>query len=56
LLASETAVARARAGQIAILRDLDLRQVATADGCRSMIEWVASVSMFPIPSQVNCYS
>jgi hypothetical protein len=42
LLASELVVARERARQIAILRALDLRQVAIADGCRSMVEWVAS--------------
>ena len=42
LLASEIVVARERARQIAILRALDLRQVAIADGCRSMVEWVAS--------------
>ncbi|HUP15452.1 MAG TPA: HNH endonuclease signature motif containing protein [Acidimicrobiia bacterium] len=42
LLASEMVVARERARQIAIVRNLDFRQVAIADGCRSMVEWVAS--------------
>jgi hypothetical protein len=42
LLASEMVVAKERACQAAIVRDLDSRQVAIADGCRSMVEWVAS--------------
>lgn len=42
LLGSERVVARERAHQVAIIRSLDSRQVATADGCRSMVEWVAS--------------
>ncbi len=30
------------AGQLELLRGLDLGQVATADGSRNMVEWVAS--------------
>ena len=35
-------MARERGHQVAIVRSLDSRQVAIADGCRSMVEWVAS--------------
>jgi len=41
LLEAEAAVARLRAIQMAALAQLDARQVATADGCRSMVEWTA---------------
>jgi Domain of unknown function (DUF222)/HNH endonuclease len=42
LLRSESIVARVRAGQLETLRRLDLGQVASADGSRTMVEWVAS--------------
>ncbi|NIA25034.1 MAG: DUF222 domain-containing protein [Gammaproteobacteria bacterium] len=42
LLATEAVIARGRAVQIAVLAELDRRQVSTADGCRSMVEWTAS--------------
>jgi hypothetical protein len=41
LLRSEAAVARVRAAQIAVLAEMDRRQVASADGCRTFREWVA---------------
>jgi hypothetical protein len=41
LLRSEAAVARVRAAQIAVLVEMDRRQVASADGCRTFREWVA---------------
>ncbi len=42
LAASEAAIARHRALQVAVLSDLDVRQVAHLDGSRSMTEWVAA--------------
>ena len=42
LLAPQAVVSRERARQTSFLRELDLGQVATADGSRSMVEWVAS--------------
>jgi hypothetical protein len=42
LAADEAERARLAAVDLAILEELDARQVATADGCRSMSEWVAS--------------
>ena len=41
LVRAETAVARARAAQLTVLGEIDRRQVATGDGCRSLAEWVA---------------
>jgi 5-methylcytosine-specific restriction endonuclease McrA len=40
LLMLESAVAVARAEQAVIVAELDRRQVPTADGCRSMAEWL----------------
>ncbi|NIA25499.1 MAG: hypothetical protein GWP04_07995 [Gammaproteobacteria bacterium] len=42
LLASEAVIARERARQMTVLAELDRRQVALMDGCRSMTEWTAS--------------
>jgi len=41
LLDNEAIVARARAEQMSLLRELNRRQVATRDGHRSLKEWVA---------------
>ena len=38
---SESVIARERANQMSLLRELDRRQVATRDGHRSLKEWVA---------------
>ena len=40
--ADEKSIARLRARQLALLEELDVRQVATADGSRSLSEWAAS--------------
>ena len=42
LVRSESIVARVRAGQLELLRRLDLGQVATTDASRTMVDWVAS--------------
>ena len=42
LLASHQVHGQVWAGQLETLRRLDLGQVATADGSRTMVEWVAS--------------
>jgi HNH endonuclease len=42
LLRCEVLVSRERVCQLELLRRLDLGQVATADGSRTMVEWVAS--------------
>lgn len=42
LVADEAAVAQLKARQMALLEELDVRQVATADGSRSLSEWVAA--------------
>ncbi|MFQ5522663.1 MAG: hypothetical protein ACE5F5_03690, partial [Acidimicrobiia bacterium] len=42
LVSDEELVARLRARQLEILEELDRRQIATADGSRSMAEWVAA--------------
>ncbi len=42
LLAYERTIARCRAQQLDLIRRLDAAQVATADGCRTMAEWVAA--------------
>jgi hypothetical protein len=42
LLADEAKRSRLAAKDLAILEELDARQVATSDGCRSMSEWIAS--------------
>lgn len=42
LVADERLVARLRARQISALAELDVRQVASADGSRSLGEWAAS--------------
>lgn len=42
LLRSEAVIASERARQVAVLRSLESLQVAIADGCRSINEWVAS--------------
>ncbi len=41
LLDNEVIVARARATQMSLLRELDRRQVAMRDGHRSLQEWAA---------------
>ncbi len=41
LLAEEKSIARSRARQMQLLRLADAMQLATADGCKSMAEWVA---------------
>jgi hypothetical protein len=41
LLADEEAIAAAHARQLEVLEELDRRQVASGDGCRSLGEWVA---------------
>jgi len=42
LVASEGRISSERAHQMALLSELDHRQVATGDGCRSLHEWTAS--------------
>ena len=42
LIADERQIGRLRARQMAVLEQLDVRQVATSDGSRSLREWVAS--------------
>lgn len=37
---AESAVGRIRTAQMRALREVDRRQTPTADGCRSLIEWV----------------
>ncbi len=41
LIASERLIGRIRSEQMRMISELDLQQVATADGCRSMAEWLA---------------
>jgi len=41
LLHGETEIARIRATQMVLLREVDRRQAPTAAGCRSLREWVA---------------
>ena len=41
LLRSECVIARERASQMVLLREVDRRQGALAAGCRSLGEWVA---------------
>jgi hypothetical protein len=40
LLHGEAAIARIRAAQMALLREVDRRQAPIADGCRTLTEWV----------------
>ena len=42
LMTDEQSIAQLRARQMAVLEELDVRQIATADGSRSLSEWVAS--------------
>src|SRR3990172_9025638 len=42
LVRFESVVGSARAAQMALLSELDHRQVAIGDGCRSLHEWTAS--------------
>ena len=42
LVASEGRISSERAAQMALLSELDHRQVAIGDGCRSLHEWTAS--------------
>ncbi|MBW3666500.1 MAG: DUF222 domain-containing protein, partial [Actinobacteria bacterium] len=42
LAASQELQSRLRADDLEVLEELDRRQVATADGCKSMSEWVAT--------------
>ncbi len=41
LVETEARIGQARAAQIAVLAELDRRQVPTGDGCRTLAEWVA---------------
>ena len=41
LLHGEAVIARVRAAQMVLLREVDRRQAPSADGCRSLAEWVA---------------
>ena len=41
IVEDEHVIARLRARQMSILEELDTRQIALADGCRSLGEWVA---------------
>jgi hypothetical protein len=41
LRADERVIARARARQLGVVRELDRRQTATATGCATLAEWVA---------------
>jgi len=41
LVESESTIARIRTTQMAALRTVDRRQTPLADGCRSLVEWVA---------------
>ena len=41
LLRSESVIARERAAQMVLLREVERRQMPTAAGCRSLGEWVA---------------
>ena len=41
LVTDEAAVARLRARQMETIRELDRRQTTTAEGCGSLVEWVA---------------
>ncbi|MEN8113459.1 MAG: DUF222 domain-containing protein [Actinomycetota bacterium] len=40
-LTVEASIAQGRALQMGVLRELDRRQIHTADGCRTLTEWVA---------------
>ena len=40
LLTGEASIARIRAAQMTIIREIDRRQTPLADGCRSLVEWV----------------
>lgn len=42
LVELESLVARMRAMQVTLLRELDIRQVPIGDGCRSLSEWMVS--------------
>lgn len=42
LVELEVIVAQARAVQVELLREIDVRQVPTADGCRNLAEWIVS--------------
>ncbi len=42
LVELESVVARARGVQVELLRELDVRQVPTVDGCRNLSEWMVS--------------
>lgn len=42
LISLESVAAQVRARQIAVLREIDVRQVPLGDGCRSLDEWTAS--------------
>lgn len=42
LAADEEAISKLRARQMALLEELDIRQIATADGSRSLSEWVSA--------------
>jgi hypothetical protein len=42
LLACESDKARSVFHQVGLLRQLDVAQVAAADGCRTMVDWISS--------------
>ncbi len=42
LVELEGIVSKARAAQVGLLRELDLRQIPLADGCRNLAEWIVS--------------
>lgn len=42
LVEMESTIGRLRAAQVELLGEIDRRQVPLADGCRSLVEWVAS--------------
>ncbi len=54
LLADEVERSRLAARQVEILEELDYRQVATADGCRSLSEWTtARLDLHPDTAKVS---
>ncbi|MEA2024507.1 MAG: DUF222 domain-containing protein [Actinomycetota bacterium] len=40
MINAEASIARMRAAQMVLIREVDRRQIHTADGCRTMTEWV----------------
>src|SRR3990172_9837892 len=52
LVASEGRISSERAAQMALLSELDHRQVAIGDGCRSLHEWTARLDLSPENAKV----